>query len=207
MPNTSNSQRRRELRRAQEREAVLHAAARLFAGNGYNETGMTQIAEAVAFSVGKLYNLFENKEDLFVSLVDDRMRRLVEVSAAACDPNAAAMVQLRQRVRAALEYFANDPYFSQIFLNEYPTTADGLLHRASEHHVQIVQACLDDAMERGEIPREDARVLAMLICAHVNGLIDQAVLRGEKLDPEWVMTYLERFMFTPIEQHADATAP
>ncbi len=88
------------MRRAQEREAVLAAASRLFAENGYNETGMTQIAEAVSFSVGKLYNLFENKEDLFISLVDDRMRRLVEAGAEAADPNTTCMTQLRQRVRA-----------------------------------------------------------------------------------------------------------
>ncbi|MEZ4386562.1 MAG: TetR/AcrR family transcriptional regulator [Candidatus Krumholzibacteriia bacterium] len=206
MPNTSNSQRRRELRRAQEREAVLRAAARLFAEHGYSETGMTQIADAVSFSVGKLYNLFENKEDLFVSLVDERMRQLVEVSASACDPNAPAMVRLRQRVRAALIYFSEDPHFSKIFLNEYPSTADGLLLRAAQHHVQIVQTCLQDAMDAGEIPREDAGVLASLICAHVNGLIDQAVVRDQRLDPDWVMAYVERFMFGPLEVRNAASA-
>ncbi|MBD3222786.1 TetR family transcriptional regulator [bacterium] len=204
---TSHTQRRREMRRAQEREAVLAAASRLFAENGYNETGMTQIAEAVSFSVGKLYNLFENKEDLFVSLVDDRMRRLVEAGAEAADPNATCMTQLRQRVRASLEYFAGDPHFSRIFHTEYPATADGLLHRASEHHVQIVQQCLDEAMAAAEIPREDARVLATLICAHVNGLIDEAVLKDQRIDPDWVMTYLERFMFAPIENHQGMPSP
>jgi len=199
MQNTSNSQRRRELRRAQERDQVLTAAARLFAEQGYNETGMTEIAAAVSFSVGKLYNLFENKENLFVCLIEDRMRQLNEVGASACDPNAAAMIRLRQRVRAALAYFADEPHFSRIFLNEYPPTADGVLLRAAQHHVRIVKGCLDDAMAAGEIPSEDSDVLAVLICAHINGLIDQAVLRDQALDPDWVMAYLERFMFGPIE--------
>jgi AcrR family transcriptional regulator len=204
VPQTSNSQRRRELRRAHEREAVLAAAARLFAQHGYNETGMNQIADAVSFSVGKLYNLFENKEDLFVSLVDDRMRRLIEVSASACDPNASAMTRLRQRVHAALRYFAEDPHFSEIFLHEYPATADGLLLRASDHHVQIVRDCLEEAMAAGELPREDAQVLATLVCAHANALIDHAVLRTEPLDPAWMMAYLERFLFAPLERDAGA---
>lgn len=204
MQNTSNSQRRRELRRAQERDQVLSAAARLFAEQGYNETGMTEIAAAVSFSVGKLYNLFANKEDLFVCLIEDRMRQLVEVSATACDPNATAMIRLRQRVRAALTYFAEDPHFSRIFLSEYPSTADGVLLRASQHHVQIVQACLREAMAEGEIPTEDADVLAILICAHINGLIDQAVLSDTPLDPDRVMAYLERFMFGPIEVRGEA---
>jgi len=199
MQNTSNSQRRREMRRAQERDQVLTAAARLFAEQGYNETGMTEIAAAVSFSVGKLYNLFENKENLFVCLIEDRMRQLNEVGASACDPNAAAMIRLRQRVRAALAYFADEPHFSRIFLNEYPPTADGVLLRAAQHHVRIVKGCLDEAMAAGEIPSEDSNVLATLICAHINGLIDQAVLRDQALDPDWVMAYLERFMFKPIE--------
>jgi AcrR family transcriptional regulator len=195
------------MRRAQERDVVLDAAARLFASKGYNETGMTEIAEAASFSVGKLYNLFENKEDLFVSLVDDRMRHLVEVGAQAADPNAPHMTQLRQRVRAALAYFAGDPHFSQIFLNEYPSTADGLLHRSSQHHIEIVQASLEDAMAAGEIPREDAHVLASLVCADINGLIDQAVLNDRPLDPDLVMTYLERFAFGPIESRSHTSAP
>lgn len=201
---TSNSQRRRELRRAQEREAVLATAARLFAENGYNETGMTEIAKAVSFSVGKLYNLFENKEDLFVSLVDDRMRKLVEASASAADPNATAMTRLRQRVKGAITFFAEDPHFSRIFLSEYPATADGLLLKASQHHVQIVQNCLQEAMDAHEIMHEDPAVLANLICTAANGLLDQAIVADRSLDPEWVMSYLERFMFTPIEQKKQA---
>ncbi len=81
------------------------------------------------------------------------------------------------------------------------------MHRTSEHHVQIVQQCLDDAMAAGEIPRENARVLATLICAHINGLIDEAVLKDQRLDPDWVMAYLERFMFTPIENHQGTPSP
>jgi len=201
---TSNSQRRRELRRAQERDVVLDAASRLFAEHGYNETGMTEIAKSVSFSVGKLYNLFENKEDLFVSLVDDRMRHLVEVSASTTDPNASAMTRLRQRVRAAVTYFADDPYFSRIFLSEYPSTADGLLMKASQHHVQIVQTCLQEAMDGGEIPLEDPAVLANLICTAVNGLLDQLIVGNQTIDPEWVMSYTERFMLRPIETQMQA---
>ena len=93
---------RRERRRSRDRSEVLQAAARLFAEKGFNDTGMTEIADAADCSVGKLYTLFTNKEDLFVTLVGARFRCLSEAGAAAVDPDALPLDQLRQSVRASL---------------------------------------------------------------------------------------------------------
>ncbi len=199
----SNTRGRRERRRARDREAVLDAAAVIFAEQGYNEAGMAEIAAAAGCSVGKLYTLFENKENLFVCLVSDRLRALNEVSAEAIDPAAPPLDRLRHRLRAALDYFARDGHFSRIFRTEYPDTADGLLQRESDHHSQIIRGYLEEAMGAGQIPHEDPEALAALAYALVYGLIDLAALREESLDPDRVMDYVERFFFVPLESRSE----
>ncbi len=202
----SNTRGRRERRRARDREAVLDAAAAIFAEKGYNEAGMAEIAASASCSVGKLYTLFENKENLFVCLVSDRLRALNEVSAEAIDPSAPPLARLRQRLRAALDYFSGDPHFSRIFRTEYPDTADGLLQRESDHHSQIIRGYLEEAMQAEQIPREDAEALATLAYAVIYGLIDLAALREEPLRTDWVMGYVERFFLAPLEARREPGA-
>jgi AcrR family transcriptional regulator len=200
----SNTKGRRERRRARDREQVLAAAAAVFADHGYSDAGMAEIAAVAGCSVGKLYTLFENKESLFVSLVSDRLRSLNETSAEATDPNAPPLTRLRQRLRAALDYFGADPHFSRIFRTEYPDTADGLLQRESDRHSQIIRGYLAEAMDAGEIPREDPEALAVLSYSVIYGLIDLAALRDEPLHTDWVMGYVDRFFLGPLERREPA---
>ncbi|MDC9825036.1 TetR/AcrR family transcriptional regulator [Devosia sp. ZB163] len=50
------------------RDEILDAAQRLFAGNGYDATSVSQIIEAVGVSKGAFYHHFESKEDLIEAL-------------------------------------------------------------------------------------------------------------------------------------------
>lgn len=53
-------------------EAILLAALRLFAANGYEATSVSQIASAVGLSKGALYRHYRSKQDLF----DHILRRM-----------------------------------------------------------------------------------------------------------------------------------
>lgn len=51
------------------REAILDAAEAVFVRVGYHEAKMADIAAQTGFSVGTLYNYFDNKEAVFAALV------------------------------------------------------------------------------------------------------------------------------------------
>jgi AcrR family transcriptional regulator len=54
-------------RRAQTREELLEAAARVFARKGYAGASVDDIAEEAGFTVGALYSNFASKQDLFLA--------------------------------------------------------------------------------------------------------------------------------------------
>jgi AcrR family transcriptional regulator len=59
------------------------AARRVFARRGYHDASVEEVAEEAGFSKGAVYSNFTSKEDLFVTLLEQRCRRsLVELEAA-----------------------------------------------------------------------------------------------------------------------------
>lgn len=75
----------RDEKRAQTRDALIEAAARVFARQGFHGASLDEIAEAAGFSKGAIYSNFVSKEDLFLQVLDhhDRQQRdvLTEVLA------------------------------------------------------------------------------------------------------------------------------
>lgn len=61
--------------RAQTREELLDAAARVFARRGFHGASVEAVSEEAGFSTGAVYSNFESKEELFLSLYEERIQR------------------------------------------------------------------------------------------------------------------------------------
>lgn len=59
------------------REAILRAAGEEFAGRGYAGTSISRILERADLSKGSLYYYFEDKADLFATVVEEAVARLL----------------------------------------------------------------------------------------------------------------------------------
>jgi AcrR family transcriptional regulator len=55
------------------REALLEAAAKVFAERGYRDASVDEIADEAGFSKGALYWHFDGKQDLFFALLEERI--------------------------------------------------------------------------------------------------------------------------------------
>lgn len=69
------SQRVRRPPRAETRRALLDAAARVFARQGFQGASVEAVSEEAGFSRGALYSNFKSKEDLFLALWEERIER------------------------------------------------------------------------------------------------------------------------------------
>jgi AcrR family transcriptional regulator len=61
--------------RAQTRDELLDAAARVFARRGFHGASVEAISAEAGFSTGAVYSNFESKEELFLSLYEQRIQR------------------------------------------------------------------------------------------------------------------------------------
>lgn len=60
------------------RERILKAAVRVFARKGFYATRVSEIAKAAGVADGTIYLYFKNKDDVLISLYDDRISRLID---------------------------------------------------------------------------------------------------------------------------------
>ena len=73
---------RRERKKRQTRDALVHAALKLFDAKGYEHTAVREITDAVDVSERTFFRYFANKEDLAVSFVRDASDALIRELAA-----------------------------------------------------------------------------------------------------------------------------
>jgi AcrR family transcriptional regulator len=73
----------REQKRQANRERILAAARRVFGARGYQAATIEDIADQSGLSNGAIYYNFASKADLFLALLDDRMRERLDRTRAA----------------------------------------------------------------------------------------------------------------------------
>jgi AcrR family transcriptional regulator len=150
--------------RAEIREEVLAAAARVFARRGFHGASVEAISEDAGLSTGAIYSNFKGKEDLFLSLYEERIERrrgelrsAVERAGGGHAGLAAAGADVAEAFRSEREWFllyfefalhaARDPAFARRFrkvrlagLRELRGgLSDGLAHAGLEPTLPVNQ--------------------------------------------------------------------
>lgn len=66
----------RQVDRTKKRERILRAAVRVFARHGFYVARVSQIAKAAGVADGTIYLYFRNKDDILISIFEDRIDAL-----------------------------------------------------------------------------------------------------------------------------------
>jgi TetR/AcrR family transcriptional regulator len=109
---------RRERERLRQRQEILEAALDLFSQKGYHNVAMHEIAEKAEFAIGTLYKFFQNKEDLYKTIVLDRCDDFEAAFGQAMAQSDDEVERLRHYVRFRGERFRSNLPFVRLFLAE-----------------------------------------------------------------------------------------
>jgi AcrR family transcriptional regulator len=151
----------------------------VFARRGYHDAKIEDIGAEAGLSVGAVYYNFENKEDLFLALLDDwraELIRDVEGALGSADGAATDPAQLREDIRRAVEML-NPSREWRLLLFEFVSYAA----RNPDFRARFVEgrrrfkSALTDLLEQRMAaarlpPGLPAEHLAVIMMALVNGL-------------------------------------
>jgi len=98
---------RRERKKRQTRDALLHAALRLFDAKGYEHTAVREITDAVDVSERTFFRYFASKEDLALSFIGDSQDAFVR-ELAARPPGEPPLTALTSAFRATIRALTAD---------------------------------------------------------------------------------------------------
>jgi len=92
----------RPARGGDKRERILDAAVRVFAKKGFYATRVSEVAKAAGVADGTIYLYFSSKDELLVSLFEDRVERLLRFLEKELPPAASASEKLRRVIELQL---------------------------------------------------------------------------------------------------------
>jgi AcrR family transcriptional regulator len=193
------------------RQAILTAARELFAGRGYEETTIAEIARAAGMAVGTVYLYFQNKHDI---LVDVCLALKAEVAQVIRSPEILAL-PVRQVPRAVIEATFRTSRKNLRFMNTFQVEGQSpgevARLRASEDEIaSSLNAYFQYLIAQGQLLPFDTAAYAELLNNLVTATLHQcfAVEQGarEEFYREGIIEFIERLFFGPPLAGEEAAA-
>jgi len=165
------------IRRAQAdetRKRVIDTARRLFSENGYFATGTTEIVEAAGVGTrGALYHHFENKEALFLTVLE-AVEADLGARVAVTLTGASWYERLLQALSGFLDAAVEEPDVRRILLIDGPAVLgwDRWREIETRHGLGAIRHMLDEGVKEGSLRVADTDAMAHLLLS----LVDEAAL-------------------------------
>ena len=114
-----------QVSRANNRIGILRdTAAELFAGNGFHETTMRDIAKQAGMLPGSIYYHFPSKEDLLAAVYQEAVNRLLaHINAADPGQTAPPWTQLEAVMTAHVEAILDRSAYARVMIRVLPDAA------------------------------------------------------------------------------------
>ena len=164
------------------KDRILEEALTLFSENGYDGTGVEQIAEKVGIKAPSLYKHFKGKEDILNALIDNAEARYEEYFGS--EQHIGTIPESREAfIRVTTErilFTMRDPMIRKIrkFLVQEQFRSERLAAITTRHQLEGVQKMytriIEGMMEKGLFIKDDPVLLANELTAPVVLLIAQA---------------------------------
>lgn len=172
----------------EKRRRILDGALKAFAKKGFYNTKVSEIASEAGVADGTIYLYFKNKDDLLISLFEDRMEWIIERLESELRQTGGSFARKLETFirlhftlvvenRDLAEFITVELRQSAKFVKEYSNPKFG-------DYLKILQGLIEQAQQEGELTAElDARIVSRAIF----GALDEVLLQmslSTKLSPD-----------------------
>ena len=149
------------------RAEILVQAEKIFAGKGFHETTMAEIAGASGFSTGSLYHFFSGKEELYSIMVLEKVHLMYAEIQEAVGREQAILTKIKALVSSHFEYVEHHIDFYRLLVgHESGLRSEGLKKLreriVEEHlkHVVYIEDLLNEGIRKQVLRALDTKSLA-----------------------------------------------
>ena len=160
------------------REEILLAAEKVFADKGFFTTKMTDIANKAEFGTGTLYKYFKSKEDLYFTLIDEKMEEFNQLVKAVFSQKTTSIKKIEKVLRLLSEFIERNRDFFRIYISEMNrfewTIKDDLgkaIYKKMVAYIKILSEVLKQGVKEGEFKSMSPLDLAHALVGIVNSLV------------------------------------
>ena len=168
------------------REEILSAAEKVFAAKGFFATTMSDIARKAEFGTGTLYNYFKSKEELYFTLIDEKVEEVNRLVNAELSKKTSAIERMRKALELQFEFVERNRDFFRIYISERNrfewTVKDELgkgLHEKMVTYIHILAEVMRQGIREREFKSMNPIDLAHAWVGMVNSFVFEWLISRE----------------------------
>jgi len=168
------------------REEILSAAEKVFAAKGFFPTTMSDIARRAEFGTGTLYKYFKSKEELYFTLIDEKVEEINRLVKTELSQRNSAVEKIKKVLRLQFEFIERNRDFFRIYVSERSrfewTVKDDLgkgLHEKMVSYIDILSEVMREGIKKGEFRSMDPKDLAHALVGIVNSFVFEWLISRE----------------------------
>lgn len=165
---------------------ILDAAVEVIAENGYHSSQVSKIAKEAGVADGTIYLYFDNKEDILISLFQEKMGQFIEKIEDAIQSEQDADKKLYTLIEMHLQQLTENPKLAIVTQLELRQSNKHLrlkINAVLKRYLQIIDDVLMDGMEKGIFHDHlNVRLVRQMIFGTIDEVVTNWVMKEQKYD-------------------------
>lgn len=165
---------------------IIDAAVVAIAENGYHQAQVSKIAKQAGVADGTIYLYFKNKEDILISLFQEKMGTFAAKTKESIQTKETAAEQLELLVQNHFTLLTEDPHLAVVTQLELRQSNKELRLKINEvlkEYLLLIDEVLQTGVQKGEFgPDLNIRLARQMIFGTLDEMITTWVMNDQKYD-------------------------
>ena len=165
---------------------IIDAAVIVIAENGYHQAQVSKIAKQAGVADGTIYLYFRNKEDILISLFQEKMGNFIEIIEGKIAGKKTAVEKLLMLVESHLEWVAEDQHLAivtQLELRQSNKELRQKINGVLKGYLKLIDKIVIEGIETKEFRSDlNVRLARQMIFGTIDETVTTWVMRDTKFN-------------------------
>ncbi|MBH0230090.1 TetR family transcriptional regulator [Halobacillus yeomjeoni] len=167
---------------------IIEAAVEVIAENGYHSSQVSKIAKKAGVADGTIYLYFKNKEDILVSLFQDKMGQFIEKIEQETTSRQTAEEKLLTLIQTHFKQLAADHHLAivtQLELRQSNKELRQKINGVLKRYLNVIDSIIEEGMEEGLFRSGlDLRLVRQMIFGTLDETVTNWVMKDQRYNIE-----------------------
>ena len=167
-------------------QQIIEAAVKVIAENGYHASQVSKIAKTAGVADGTIYLYFRNKEDILVSVFEEKMGQFIEKIAKATSEQADPNTKLKTLIQMHFQQLEDNHHLAvvtQLELRQSNYSLRLQINKVLKPYLNIIDGIIEEGIEK-KVYRDDINtaLLRQMIFGTLDEVVTNWVMKERKYD-------------------------
>lgn len=165
---------------------IIDAAVIVIAENGYHQAQVSKIAKQAGVADGTIYLYFKNKEDILISVFEDKMAVFINRLQVIVDRNEAASEKLQKMIESHFKVQTDNKHLgivTQLELRQSNIEVRAKINAILKGYLDLIDEILQEGVNAGDFREDmDIRLARQCIFGTIDEVTTSWVMKDQKFD-------------------------